>query len=60
MEEQHIYNHSDRPARVNVTVERNTKGFNYGATVVDATSVEEALTLLDEALAGLRARFEQA
>lgn len=56
-EVQHIITHSDVPARVNVSAEKNSRGFNYSATVTNAATVAEALTLLDEALAGLQARF---
>jgi hypothetical protein len=42
---------------VNVSAEKNSRGFNYSATVTNAATVAEALTLLDEALAGLQARF---
>ena len=53
-EEQHIYHHSDNDgARINVKVEKNTKGFNYEATVTGAKSVEEAIALLKEAQAKL-------
>lgn len=54
----HVYTHSDRQPRVNVKAERNSRGYNYEATVTDATSVEEALAMLDKAINGLCARFE--
>lgn len=58
MEEQHIYHHSDSDgARINVKVEKNTKGFNYEATVTGAKSVDEAIALLRDAQAQLQATF---
>ncbi len=58
MEDQHIYHHSDSDgARINVKVEKNTKGFNYEATVTGAKTVEEALSLLKEAQQKLQAEF---
>ena len=48
--EQHIYHHSDSDGvRINVKVEKNTKGFNYEATVSGAKTVEEAMTALKSA-----------
>jgi hypothetical protein len=50
MEEQHIYHHSDSDGvRINVKVEKNTKGFNYEATVTGAKTVEEAMLALKDA-----------
>ena len=58
MEEQHIYHHSDNDgARVNVKVEKNSRGFNYEATVTGAKSVEEAVALLKDAEAQLKALY---
>jgi len=58
MDDQHIYHHSDSDgARVSVKVERNTKGFNYEVSVSGAKSVEEALALLNDAIAKLRATY---
>jgi hypothetical protein len=58
MEEQHIYHHSDNDgARINVKVEKNTKGFNYEATVTGAKTVDEAIALLKEAQGKLQAEF---
>ena len=39
--------------RVNVKLVKNTKGFNWEVTVLNATSVEEALVILREARAEL-------
>ncbi len=56
--EQHIYHHSDNDgARINVKVEKNTKGFNYEATVTGAKTVDEAIALLKEAQQKLQATY---
>jgi hypothetical protein len=56
--EQHIYHHSDSDGvRINVKVEKNTKGFNYEATVTGAKTVEDAMTALKSAQAALEAQF---
>jgi len=58
MEEQHIYHHSDNDgARITVKVEKNTKGFNYEASVSGAKTVDEALSLLKEAQQKLQAAY---
>jgi hypothetical protein len=58
MEEQHIYHHSDSDGlRINMKVEKNTKGFNYEATVTGAQSVEEAMKALTSAQASLEQKF---
>lgn len=60
MEEQHIYHHSDSDGvRINVKVEKNTKGFNYEATITGAKSVEEAMTALKSAQTALEATYGQ-
>lgn len=58
MEEQHIYHHYDNDGvRITVKVEKNTKGFNYEASVTGAKTVEEALATLKEAQAKLQATY---
>jgi hypothetical protein len=58
MEEQHIYHHSDSDGvRINVNVEKNTKGFNYEATVTGAKTVDEAMTYLKVAQAALETKY---
>ena len=55
---QHIFHHSDSDgARVNVKVERNSRGFNWEATVTGAKTVEEAMALLVDAEAQLKATY---
>ena len=47
--EQHIYHHNDSDGvRINVSVEQNSRSTKYGATVVGAKTVEEAIRLLKE------------
>lgn len=47
---QHIYHHSDSDGvRINVKVEKNSRGYNYEATVTGAKTVEEAVTILKTA-----------
>jgi len=60
MDEQHVYHHNDSDgARINVKVEKNSRGFNYEATVTGAKTVDEALTLLKDAEEKLRLQFTQ-
>ncbi len=47
---------SDEP-RFNVKVEKNSKGYNFDATVVGANSPEQALELLHKLTAGLEAEY---
>lgn len=52
---QHVYHHTDNDGpRINTSVERNSKGYNYTATVTGARSPEEAMQLLAATLAQLR------
>jgi hypothetical protein len=45
--DQHIYHHHDKQeVSVTVTFEKNTKGYNYGATVSGVATVDEAINLL--------------
>ena len=58
MEEQHIYHHNDSDGvRINVKVEKNTRGFNYEATVTGAKTVEEAMTALNAAKNALETQY---
>ena len=57
MEEQHIYHHSDNEPKVNLSAERNSKGWNYGATVLNASSVSEAIKLLKQATKALEEEY---
>lgn len=51
---------SEDIARVNVSVEKNTKGYNYSATVTNAHSVDEALAMVRQAMNALAAEYGQA
>lgn len=57
-DDQHVYHHNiESGPRIYVKVEKNTKGFNYEATVSNAISVDEAMTMLKDAQAKLEAEF---
>jgi len=54
----HVYNHAaEVPVKVNVKIEKNSKGYNWEATVVGALSVDEAMALLKEADSRLRVEY---
>ena len=58
MEEQHIYHHNDSDGvRINVKVEKNSRGYNYEATVTGAKTVEEAMAALKSAQGALEAQY---
>jgi hypothetical protein len=55
---QHVYHHNDNDGpKVNVKAEKNSKGYNWEATVTGARSVDEALDMLQEAETGLKAMY---
>jgi len=58
MEEQHIYYHTanDKP-RLSVKAEKNSKGYNFEASVSNAENVEEAMKLLAELTSALEAKY---
>ena len=54
----HIFYHDlSDGARVNVKIEKNSKGFNYDVTVTGASTVDEALVLVREARMKLDAEY---
>ena len=56
--EQHVYHHSaNEGPRVNVKVEKNSKGYNFEATVLGAETPELALELLRQTVARLEAEY---
>jgi hypothetical protein len=56
--EQHVYHHTEpSPAKINVKIERNTKGYNFEVTVTGASSVDEALALISDANAKLKEQY---
>lgn len=47
---QHVFNHSDySEPKVNVKVEKNSKGYNWEVTVVGCENVDQALMMINEA-----------
>ena len=57
-EEQHIYHHTvNGNPRLSVKAEKNTKGYNFEASVSNAESVEEAMQLLIELTAALETKY---
>ena len=57
-DDQHIYHHSDQDGlRIAVKLEKNTKGFNYEASVSGAKTVAEAIMTLDMAKKDLEAKY---
>ena len=59
--EQHTYVHNV-PAEptINVKVEKNSRGFNYEVTVVGASSVAQAMSLIQDAELKLKAEYGSA
>lgn len=57
---QHVYHHniSDGP-KVNVKVEKNSRGYNFEVTVTGAPSVDEALAIVRDAENQLAAQYSQ-
>jgi hypothetical protein len=45
---QHVMHHNDNTPRVSAKAEKNTKGYNWEASVTGAATVEEALELLQK------------
>jgi hypothetical protein len=46
--DQHIYHHNDSTPRLSVKAEKNTKGYNFEASVSNAATVDEAMELLQK------------
>lgn len=57
MEDQNVYHHYPDEPRINVKIEKNSRGYNYEATVTGAKSGDEALALLAEIDAKLKAAY---
>ena len=56
--DQHIYHHYDSDGiRIALKVEKNTKGFNYEASITGAKSPEEAIVTLKAAQGLLEATY---
>jgi hypothetical protein len=45
---QHVMHHNDNTPRVSAKAEKNTKGYNWEASVTCAETVEEAMELLQK------------
>lgn len=60
IEVQHVYHHndSDHPT-VNVSVEKNSRGYNYSATVIGCKTVAEAIKLLTEVINPASGTYQQ-
>jgi hypothetical protein len=52
-----VVHESNGPAKINVKVEKNTKGYNYEATVTGGHSVAEAMAILREAMTKLAEEY---
>jgi hypothetical protein len=46
--DQNIYHHNDNTPRLSVKAEKNTKGYNFEASVSNAATVDEAMELLQK------------
>ena len=58
IQEQHVYYHNDYDgAKMNFGIEKNTKGYNWNVTVTGAKTVAEAILLLNQANAELKALY---
>ncbi|MFZ6029745.1 MAG: hypothetical protein ACOYYS_18690 [Chloroflexota bacterium] len=59
MEAQHVYHHYDgnNGPRVNVKLEKNSRGYNWEVTATGAANVDEALALVRDASEKLRAEY---
>lgn len=52
--EQHVWHHQEQAAaRVNVTLEKNTKGYNFAVTVMNCADPDQALDMLEATRAEL-------
>ena len=49
LERQDVYHHYDDKPKVNMKVERNSRGYNWEVTVTGSVSVDEALTIVQDA-----------
>lgn len=56
--EAHIYHHRDDDGpRINVAVEKNSKGYNWTVTVTSARDLDQALRIIGDAEQRLRDHF---
>jgi len=54
----HYHHFTPQQPEVKVSVEKNTKGFNYGVEISHCTSVEQAMKMLEHAMVALRANYD--
>lgn len=52
--------HQDNGPRINVKVEKNTRGFNYEASITNAPDIKTAMALLHDAQVELEKRYGNA
>ena len=58
LSDQHVYHHNDPvQPKVRLSVEKNTKGYNWSVEISYASSVDEAIRLMVEAEGELQKRF---
>lgn len=57
-EHSYVHHIQDSGYRVNVKMEKNSRGFNYEITVTNASSVDEAIALATDAKAKMEAALE--
>jgi len=56
--DQHVYHHyTNDVLKISAKVEKNTKGFNYEASVTGATTVDQAMTTLKAMQVALEAEY---
>ena len=53
----HFYHNDLRNPTISVKIERNSKGYNFEASISGANSTAEALELLDTMVAALEERY---
>lgn len=59
--EQHVYHHTDNNGpRINVKLESNSRGMNWEVTVIGTSTVDEAIALLQEAVAKIKSQLDNA
>jgi hypothetical protein len=58
MEDKNVFNHFDNDhLSINVSAEKNTRGFNFSATVVNAKSPEDAVKALKDTMEQLKKEY---
>jgi DNA polymerase III subunit epsilon len=57
--DQHVYHHNVYTTKLNVKLEKNSKGYNWEVTVTEASSIDEALKVIRDTDAKLAAQYGQ-